>query len=612
MNLKNRQKAFLIRKISIGKRLNLGMFLVSFVPVFLICLFSYQKTFEESKEKISMYSSEIVTLASKNIIHMIDGLENDSIDIAYNDVLQKTLLEYDMLSEHEIYLREKKLVDICTKKYVYDSLVSDVIALTNRNQSLFCFGDSYFRLSPSQESLKWISSKVNDYRNMVAYFPVNENFEQRIYPRIAFNRGDGFALCRTIKSREANQKLGMLIIRVDESKLKEKFADLNLGDGAKVILINSDARIISSVNSRYHTGETSTELNQEELIRSKTQNGIRDVYYSGEKHLGVYNKIKGTDWILWGLIPYDYINYNSRTLGLTIIGIGSICLFFVFLTASTLVKSFTAPLRKLDTAMEMVVKGNFDSTLVQDTAPDELGDLSRKFVWMTDELNIRTEQIIEKENQKRESEIKALQRQINPHFMSNTLNTIAYLARIQGIENIEKVSIALINLMIASCGKGNGLIPVSQEISYIKDYMYIQEFKYGNVVEVQYDIDQNINGFLVPCFMLQPIIENALVHGIGNMAVGGVIRITGGKKDGRLHFSVIDNGVGMKEEKIQSILEPRIQGKKSHFSGIGIQNVNERIRILFGDKYGLTISSEQNKMTRVDIIIPPVSSEGLC
>lgn len=193
--------------------------------------------------------------------------------------------------------------------------------------------------------------------------------------------------------------------------------------------------------------------------------------------------------------------------------------------------------------------------------------------------------------------------------MLNTLNTIAYLARIQGVDNIEKVTNALINLLIASSGKESSLIPVSKEISYIRDYINIQEFKFGYPLEVRYDIDEEIKDYLVPCFILQPIVENALVHGISDMEVGGIINIIGKKNDRQLHFIIMDNGAGISEEKIQKLLKPETEERKSHLSGIGIKNVNDRIQLLFGSEYGLTINSIKNEMTEVIIKLPILYSE---
>jgi len=583
--------------------------LVSIVPVFIICMFAYQKTFEETKERTRMFTTNVITLASKNITHMIESLENDSIDIAYNDVLQSTLRDYGKLSKHEIFRREKRLTDICTKKYIYNPIVTDIIALTNHYQPLLCFGDPYFRLSPSTESLKRVTSKLNRDGSMVIYYPFNQNFEKRYSPEIKYNRGNGFVLCRTIKSREDNQVLGILILRIDDLQIRKKFESINMGAGSEITIINSDAQIIFSTSNKYQPGDINNELFFIDIFNSKKQKGVRDVILNGKEHLGVYNRIDGTDWVLWGLIPYDYLNSHSRTIGLAIIGIGCACSFFAFLIARILLDSFINPLKKLDTAMEMVVNGDFDATYMHDLAPDELGELSRKFAWMTGELNARTKQIIEKENQKKEYEIKALQRQVNPHFMLNTLNTIAYLARIQGVDNIEKVTNALINLLIASSGKESSLIPVSKEISYIRDYINIQEFKFGYPLEVRYDIDEEIKDYLVPCFILQPIVENALVHGISDMEVGGIINIIGKKNDRQLHFIIMDNGAGISEEKIQKLLKPETEERKSHLSGIGIKNVNDRIQLLFGSEYGLTINSIKNEMTEVIIKLPILYSE---
>ena len=142
-----------IRHITIQKRLNICLFLIIFIPMFSICVFAYHKTFHDSKEKISFFSSEIIMKASENIQQMVESLENNSIDIAYNDILQDTLLKYDTLSEFERFQREIEMTNICTKKFIQNSIVTDVLALTSRQEPLRCYGDTSFRLRPSLLSL---------------------------------------------------------------------------------------------------------------------------------------------------------------------------------------------------------------------------------------------------------------------------------------------------------------------------------------------------------------------------------------------------------------------------------------------------------------------------
>ena len=595
-----------IRKIKIEKRLNLGLFLVIFIPVFLICVFTYQKSSNSTRNKISAFSLETMIMTGENIHNTMIALENYSIDIAYSETLQETLLHYDKLNDHELYLREKSLADTCTKKFVYNSFVTDVIALTNDRKPVFLFGNTTFRLRPSPSSLDKIISTLEQTKKMVAYFPTNETFEQRLSSKINFQRENGFVLCRKIRSSQDNHSLGMLVMKVNDSYLKSKYEELNLGENSQVFILNSDLQVISTTNEKYRSGDVCRELDIERLYQSPDETGKIDLTFSGNNYLGVYSKIEGTDWLLLGLIPYDYINTDSFELGVFILGIGILCSSFAFIIGRCLSKSITEPLRGLDCAMSVVVE-NLDIPMAQDDEPDELGELNRKFFWMANELKYQIQQVIEKENQKRESEIKALQYQVNPHFLANTINTIAYLAKIQGVDNIERVSKALVDLMLASSGKEGSLVPISREIQHIQNYMYIQEYKFGNDVIIQYEIAPEILDDLVPCFILQPLVENALIHGIGDNVSNGIIMVKGYLSNDRICFEITDNGVGMDQEKIRRIfLDEKTTEKKEHLSGIGIKNVNERIQILFGSDFGLEIHSVPNQMTQVKVTLPMI------
>ena len=606
MKKKTAARVHWLRRIAINKRLNGCLFLIIFVPICSVCIFSYHTTFQDAKEKISFFSSEIISKTSESIEQMAETLESISIDIAYNDTLQDTLLQYDTLSEFERYQREMEMTSICTKKLMQHASVTDVLALTEDQEPFRCYGDMSFRFRPSLFSLQQIHEKMEGRQAASIYYPVNRSFENRIFPEAEFDRGNGFVLCRKIKRAENGAEIGTLLIRVDESQLQQEYSRLNLGEGSEFVIVNGEGQIFSS-SSGDEPGTVCPELLDGRTADGRLK-GVK-IKWKGKECLGLSRPIEGTDWTVWGLIPYSFINRSSRMLGISIVWIGLACIALASSIASALSRSIGIPLKRLECAMESVVRGEFNDSQLWDDAPDELGSLSRKFVHMVREQELQVERLIEEEKHKRSFEIQALQRQVNPHFMSNTLNTIAYLAHLQGTENIEKVTLALIHLMLASSGKNESFITVEQELSYVADYLYIQEFRFGNLVQVEYKIEPEIRQALLPCFLLQPIVENALLHGIRDMEIGGKITIQGERQGNSLLFVITDNGVGMDREQIAKALREGPEDRSSHFSAIGIRNINDRIHLLFGDAYGLLIESEVGRMTSVRVTLPCLQKE---
>jgi two-component system sensor histidine kinase YesM len=253
--------------------------------------------------------------------------------------------------------------------------------------------------------------------------------------------------------------------------------------------------------------------------------------------------------------------------------------------------------------MNEVEKGRL-TVYIKDNNNDEITKVIRHFNTMVKEIENLMNDIKEKESQKREAELKALQAQINPHFLSNILNTAKLLANAQKADNVESLLTSLIQLLHVSMGKENDLITVRREIEYLKDYLNIQEFRFYNKFQVFFEIEEEILEYKLPKFLLQPILENAIIHGVGPKKGQGIIQIKGFVYDGKIIFTITDNGVGMDRETIDRLLREDKAHEGRGFCGIGLRNVQERIQLYFGPEYGLSIDSSPSYFTTVEITLP--------
>ena len=203
---------------------------------------------------------------------------------------------------------------------------------------------------------------------------------------------------------------------------------------------------------------------------------------------------------------------------------------------------------------------------------------------------------------RRKTELKALQAQINPHFLYNTLDAIAWLCEEGRNKDAEDMVTSLAKLFRISISKGHELITIEKEIQHAQSYLRIETFRYKNQFTYTFDVDENCLGYLCNKITLQPIIENAIYHGLNRMVDEGEITIRIREDGDDIILSVEDNGIGMTEEQCQEILRKEPGDR----TGIGIKNVNDRIKIYFGEEYGLTITSELDEGTCVDIRMPKV------
>ena len=236
---------------------------------------------------------------------------------------------------------------------------------------------------------------------------------------------------------------------------------------------------------------------------------------------------------------------------------------------------------------------------------DEVKDLIVEYNKMTRRIKTLFENIKEEQKQKQELRFKALQAQINPHFILNTLNNIKFVAIMSRANETAKMITALGSIMEECIGKGEDIIKLEQELKYIENYVYLQKIRYNDKFSVFYNIKEEVLDCRVFKFILQPIVENSIYHGIQSMEGTGCIDITAYKEGGNLIIKVKDNGVGIKPEKLTAIMEYLYKGTDPGGKGrVGIKNIHDRIVLSYGAEYGLKIDSIVEEGTEVTITVP--------
>lgn len=275
--------------------------------------------------------------------------------------------------------------------------------------------------------------------------------------------------------------------------------------------------------------------------------------------------------------------------------------------ATSITRALYRPIKYMTDTVEQVGKGDL-SLRVDVTTEDEIGTLCREFNRMLDNLEALIARVIEEERLKKDAELEALQYQITPHFMYNTLNSIKYAALIRGEKELGGLIGDFVELLQASINKKGTFISVADELHILENYIHLQEFRYGGSFEVEYDISKEAEGCYIPRLILQPLVENALLHGIDMKAGNGRLLIRGRTGNGRLTLSVIDNGRGMTEEQIDVLLHSKAK-KTNGLSAIGVPNIRERLELYYEDQGGMTYESDENGTTAT-IFLPADRREG--
>jgi len=394
---------------------------------------------------------------------------------------------------------------------------------------------------------------------------------------------------------------GVLSMDVYFSAFERLLGSVQLGDSGYVYLLDPDYELI------YHNRQSLIQLGLDyentSLIRKNVIGDFFDVQ-DGRERFVVVQTVDGTRWRLVGVAYMDEVMAaNKRLIRMVLMFLAAGVL--MALSAAILLGSWIArPLNRLTRIMRSVEGGDLDVEIPQ-RGYAEIADLASAFQRMLGRIKLLMRQNALEQEQKRLYELDALQAQINPHFLYNTLDSIVWMQeRGQNQDAISMVT-ALARLFRISISKGRSIITVAEELEHVRNYLIIQSIRFKNKFMYAIDAEPEALGLRTLKLILQPLVENAIVHAFSHFTTDeGRIEISARVEDGNLVMRVRDNGLGMREETVKTLLTPRKAG------GIGLRNVHERIALTFGAGYGLTIESEQDEGTLVTIRQPVVREEA--
>lgn len=318
------------------------------------------------------------------------------------------------------------------------------------------------------------------------------------------------------------------------------------------------------------------------------------------------------DLTAYSLMPQEHLRQNQQALSASLATIATIMILVSIVLTSLVVRSMTRPLQKLTRTIDHIKEGQ-THLRVQVDRNDELGMLSRNVNEMLD--NLETLRVKEQEHIRLldQAEYRTLQAQINPHFLYNTLETMAGIAEMEDCSQVSQLSYSLSKIFRYSLNTRDAFSTVGKEIEHLKNYTYIMDVRMNGEVEYRYEIDPAVQLEDVPRLSIQPLVENSLNHGLKNKAGKKLVVITAGEAEGNLVITVADNGVGMDAEAMNRSLAANDLRDSAQGNSIGLHNINARLKLLHGEAYGLFIESTPGEGTRVTMTIPrkkEVSADG--
>lgn len=425
--------------------------------------------------------------------------------------------------------------------------------------------------------------------------PLSEVSDEYWYKRVCkdvephwyVDKEDNIAFCvRRSAVLKKNGVLGLFYVSVDYEKLFEGLT-YNMGTNYGMFVVDSDNNVVyETCNFENKYKKYHLEYEEFENLNNKSEYKIFS------------EQLQQTDWKLYLYKPDVSIVSDTRPitfLATVVIVVGVVTLVLGMIWVG---KFITSRLSYLRDGMVATETGDF-SLRLEEVSNDEIGELIRGYNTLLGKIQTLITEVYESEITQKKYEMKALQNQINPHFLYNTLSLINWKAIENGNKDISEITLALSHFYRTSLNKGKNVLPIADEIKNVKSYIAVQLFMHDYEFDVEYDIDEEIMQYESLNLILQPIVENAIEHGIEVMEEDkrGLITIKGWIEGSDILISITDNGVGMGEEKAASIIT-------QHSKGYGMRNVNDRIHLFYGENYGLSVYSEMNKGTTITARIP--------
>ncbi|WNR46287.1 sensor histidine kinase [Paenibacillus roseipurpureus] len=401
------------------------------------------------------------------------------------------------------------------------------------------------------------------------------------------------------------QKLGILVLNIKESSLSAIYRKIgSIQDGSYFIVDETGV-----VTSSQHAKDVLEEVAIPEIKAWVTSNAPRSgsASFEYEKTLVVSSELPSFGWKLISMAPLASLTEDTRKITLLIVLLGVVCLFFALLGASMLSQLIAKPIMGLTKYMKRVKEGSLDMEF-QVNSEDEIGMLSSGFNAMIRRIQELLRNINWEQKKKREYELALIQAQIKPHFLYNTLDVIYTLSEMGRARDVQRTTKALADFYRAALSKGRETISLEEEIRNVKDYLSIQRIRYSDVFTYEFDIHNDVLQGQIPKLTIQPLVENAIYHGLKTKGSLGLLTVTGEIVDHKIKIVVADDGVGMDAERLEAIVKKAASSQEA--VGYGFKNVNDRIQLYFGEEYGLQIKSEQGQGTVVTLWLPFQREEG--
>ncbi|MDF2984867.1 MAG: integral rane sensor signal transduction histidine kinase [Eubacterium sp.] len=456
----------------------------------------------------------------------------------------------------------------------------------------------FTKISPEIQKYSWFQKAIKAKGKIVWQYTTDE-----------IKNKQSFSLTTVINGRFETVYLGVMVIRISEEYLN----NILRNEPYQTVICNEAGTIIASSKA----GLTGNLLENTKLSTCKDLNdGVWDVDYNNEPSKAVVKNMvisqQNGKFKIISIVPVNVIEKETSKIALMGILIMFCSLFLAFIFISIFTNAISKRVKVLSKEMHQVAMGKFEIVSVLDGG-DEIGQLSKDLETMVKSIQDLILEVYEVNNQKnqlavkqKEIELKMLANQINPHFLFNALETIRMRAHVKGDTEIADVVKQLGKIMRRNLEIGSNLITLKSEIEMVINYLEIQKFRYGDRIEYEIKLDEEFSDYLIMPLIIQPIVENAVIHGLEFKSGPGKVSVSTVKEDSNIKIKIEDNGLGMEPDRLLQVLNSLEEETENQGRHIGLKNVHQRIKLSYGEGYGLLVHSEKDIGTKITIVLPGV------
>ncbi|MBF1014545.1 MAG: histidine kinase [Lachnospiraceae bacterium] len=559
--------------------------ITSLVAVLLIVISIYSRLSSQLYDTVKQENVNLVNRVDSSMEVYLRNIMKLS-DTIYYGIIKNTNLSEDSIGEKLTLLYNNN-----------KEQVSNIALISKEGEPISVVPAARFRKNFKAEDEEWFVNALNKTENIHFTLP---------HVQKMFEKGDNSYKWVISMSRAVEITVGgsteqaVLLIEMAYQGLEEVLDEVTLGNGGYIYLMDSKGEIIW--HPKYEL-IASGRVKENNLVAAGYDDGSREEVFNGTRQTVVTKTVGYTGWKLVGVIKGTGISLNMLKTRLFIVFVILLIIFIVILINSYISFRVTNPIRELEKSVKALEEGNLDADIYMGGSY-EVQHLGKSVQDMKFRIKGLMQDIVNEHEEKRKSEFDSLQAQINPHFLYNTLDIIVWQIENEKQSEAVHTVTALARFFRLSLGKGKNIVTVKDEIEHVKNYLMIQHMRFKNKFDYEFDIAEDVLELPSLKLMLQPLVENAIYHGMEFMDGDGMIMVKAWREEDELYLSVADNGLGMTEDKVEMILTGKSTSGNGRGSGIGVKNVNERIKLYFGEAYGLTIDSEPDEGTTVIIHLP--------